>query len=399
MAASMNGIALHGGLLPFGATFFNFLDYCKPAVRLAAINKSPRDLRLHPRFRVPGRRRSDAPADRAARDAARDPERDRPASRRRAGNPRSLEVRDPARNGPVGAGLSRQKLPSSANAKPTWRAARTSLRDPEGGADLVLIASGSEVSLALDAAKLLAERGTRARVVSMPSWKLFDAQDAAYRESVIPPDIKARMSIEAGATLGWSKYVGDRGIAYGLDHFGTSAPGCGDRERVRLHPRTHRRRRRRPARERLRTSATHQKRTPMASTPTNCSCCWSRSEHLARQHPAQHVRVRRTAAPDRPRLARDDVEPDHLRESDRRGHRLRRAARHAGRRERPGRASSKRSRSATSAAPATSSAASTMRRKGSTATSRSRFRRRWHATRRERSMRRSGSGKRSTVPT
>jgi transketolase len=62
--------------------------------------------------------------------------------------------------------------------------------------------------------------------VSMPSWRLFDAQDEAYRSSVLPPDVKARMSIEAGATIGWSKYVGDRGVAYGLDHFGTSAPAA-----------------------------------------------------------------------------------------------------------------------------------------------------------------------------
>jgi transketolase len=82
------------------------------------------------------------------------------------------------------------------------------------------------VHLALEAAKLLAAKGTKARVVSMPSWKLFDAQDDAYRTSVLPADVKARMSIEAGATIGWSKYVGDRGIAYGLDHFGTSAPAA-----------------------------------------------------------------------------------------------------------------------------------------------------------------------------
>ena len=92
--------------------------------------------------------------------------------------------------------------------------------------DLILIATGSEVSLALDAAKLLAAKGTKARVVSMPSWKLFDQQDETYRNSVLPAEVKARISIEAGATIGWSKYVGEHGIAYGLDHFGTSAPAA-----------------------------------------------------------------------------------------------------------------------------------------------------------------------------
>ncbi len=82
------------------------------------------------------------------------------------------------------------------------------------------------MALAVDAAKLLATKGTNARVVSVPSWRLFDRQDEAYRESVLPKAIAARVSIEAGSTLGWSKYVGDRGIAFGIDHFGTSAPAA-----------------------------------------------------------------------------------------------------------------------------------------------------------------------------
>jgi transketolase len=98
------------------------------------------------------------------------------------------------------------------------------LVEPKDRIDLILIASGSEVSLAVEAAKWLAARGANARVVSMPSFRLFDAQDEAYCESVLPKAITARVSIEAGSTLGWHKYVGDCGIAYGLDHFGTSAP-------------------------------------------------------------------------------------------------------------------------------------------------------------------------------
>jgi transketolase len=92
--------------------------------------------------------------------------------------------------------------------------------------DLVLIATGSEVSLAVDAAKILEGKGVRVRVVSMPCWELFDAQPQSYRDEVLPPSITARMSIEAGATLGWARYVGDRGFAFGIDHFGASAPAA-----------------------------------------------------------------------------------------------------------------------------------------------------------------------------
>jgi len=92
--------------------------------------------------------------------------------------------------------------------------------------DLILIATGSEVSLVLDAKKILVQRGVRTRVVSMPCWELFDAQPQEYRDAVLPPAIGARMSVEAGATLGWSKYVGDRGFAFGIDHFGASAPAA-----------------------------------------------------------------------------------------------------------------------------------------------------------------------------
>jgi len=122
--------------------------------------------------------------------------------------------------------LSRQKLPFLGERNAEVSRGAYVLRDPDGPIDLLLVATGSEVSLAVDAAKLLEARGVAVRVVSMPSWKLFDAQDEAYRNRIFPPDVKARMSIEAGATQGWSKYVGDRGFAYGLDHFGTSAPAA-----------------------------------------------------------------------------------------------------------------------------------------------------------------------------
>jgi transketolase len=100
------------------------------------------------------------------------------------------------------------------------------LRYPDGGApDAVIIATGSEVQVALEAQAVLAEEGVRARVVSMPSWEIFERQPAEYRESVLPEGIAVRVSVEAGATFGWERWVGDRRRALGLDRFGASAPG------------------------------------------------------------------------------------------------------------------------------------------------------------------------------
>jgi transketolase len=97
----------------------------------------------------------------------------------------------------------------------------------EGDVQLVLIASGSEVALAVDAAHVLAAQGVASRVVSMPSWELFDAQDATYRQSVLPASIPWRLAIEAGSPLGWERYVGDRGAVLGMSGYGASAP-CED---------------------------------------------------------------------------------------------------------------------------------------------------------------------------
>jgi transketolase len=134
------------------------------------------------------------------------------------------------RDGPVGLVLSRQKLPvfdrrKYAAAEGVSKGAYV-LAEASGGAPrLVLIASGSEVTLALEARERLESDGIPARVVSMPSWELFDRQPAEYRETVLPASVPARLAIEAGATLGWKRYVGDRGDAIGLDRYGASAPG------------------------------------------------------------------------------------------------------------------------------------------------------------------------------
>ena len=226
MAAACSGIALHGGLLPFGATFFNFFDYCKPALRLAAINKI-REIFVftHDSVFLGEDGPTHQPIEQLAMLRATPNLIDiRPADALETLEAWKFAIQPDT--GPTALVLSRQKLPFlGARTADVARGAYV-LSDADGTPDMILIATGSEVSLAADAAKLLAERGTKVRVVSMPSWKLFDAQDDAYRERILPRAVGARMSIEAGATIGWSKYIGDRGIAYGLDHFGTSAPAA-----------------------------------------------------------------------------------------------------------------------------------------------------------------------------
>jgi len=225
MAAASNGIALHGGLLPFAATFFNFVDYLKPSLRLGCLTgihtiyvfthdsvflgedgpthepiEQLATLRATPNCYVV-----------------------RPAD--------SLETLEAwklalARKGaPWVLVLTRQKLPFLGERDAAVSRGAYVLSDAEGGKpDLIAIATGSEVSLAMDAKKILEGKGVRIRVVSMPCWELFDAQPQAYRDSVLPPSVGARISVEAAATLGWSKYVGDRGYAFGIDRFGASAP-------------------------------------------------------------------------------------------------------------------------------------------------------------------------------
>ena len=230
MGAIANGIAYHGGLRPFVATFFVFSDYMRPAVRLAALNELPvifvwthdsiglgedgpthqpiehlMALRAMPLLHVvrPG-------------DAAEAAEGWRWAMTHR--------------DGPVAFVLTRQKLPVIDRTRfaPASGVARGAyvLADADGGApQAIIIATGSEVSVAMGARELLAKGGIRTRVVSMPCWETFEAQSAEYRESVLPAAVKARVSVEAGVTFGWHRWIGDAGIAIGIDRYGSSAPG------------------------------------------------------------------------------------------------------------------------------------------------------------------------------
>ena len=224
MAAAMNGIALHGGLLPFGATFFNFVDYLKPALRLAALNKI-REIFVFTHDSV--FLGEDGPTHQPVEQLAMLRATPNVTTVRPADSLETLEAWKLAvqpETGPWALVLTRQKVPFLGVRNAEVARGAYVIHEPEGGLDLILIATGSEVALAIDAAKLLASRGTKARVVSMPSTELFDAQDEEYRNRILPPDVSARISIEAGATLGWAKYVGPRGVTFGIDHFGTSAP-------------------------------------------------------------------------------------------------------------------------------------------------------------------------------
>ncbi len=227
MVAATSGISLHGGLLPFAATFFNFLDYCKPAVRLACLAEV-RAIYVftHDSVFLGEDGPTHEPIEQLAMlRATPNCYVVRPADALETLEAWKLAIA--SKKAPYALVLTRQKVPflgarDAAVSKGAYVVADAEPDRP----DLILIATGSEVALAIDAKKILDGKGVRTRVVSMPCWRLFDEQPQAYRDEVLPPDIGARMSIEAAATLGWSKYVGDRGFAFGIDSFGRSAPAA-----------------------------------------------------------------------------------------------------------------------------------------------------------------------------
>ena len=224
MGAVNNGLALHGGLLPFGATFLNFLDYMKGAVRLACINK----VRCYYVFTHDSVfLGEDGPTHQPIEHLAHMRATPNLMVVRPADSLETLEawkVMIAAKEGPWALILSRQKLPYLGDRNADVSKGAYVLSDADGTPDLILIATGSEVALAVQAAALLKQSGMQTRVVSMPCWELFEAQPQEYRDRVLPPAVTARMSIEAGATLGWERWTGSRGLTYGIDHFGTSAP-------------------------------------------------------------------------------------------------------------------------------------------------------------------------------
>ena len=230
MGSIVNGIGVHGGCVkPYGSTFLIFSDYMRPAVRLSALMKLPvvwawthdsvglgedgpthqpvetyAALRAIPNlwFMRPGDPNETAYAWKAA-----------------------LERAD----GPVALSMSREKVPvldrsDLAPASGVEQGAYV-LWDSSDAPELILIGTGAQLGLALDAGRKIAADGTSVRVVSMPCWELYEEQPQAYRDEVLPPDVKARLSVEAGVSLGWSKWVGDHGASVSIEHFGASAPG------------------------------------------------------------------------------------------------------------------------------------------------------------------------------
>ena len=229
MGSILNGMAVHGGIIPYGATFLIFSDYMRPPMRLAAMMEQRviyvfthdsiglgedgtthqpveqlANLRAIPRMVVirPCDANETAYAWRVA-----------------------IETQDH----PVALVLTRQDVPTLdrnryASAAGLKRGAYVLAEAANGRPEIILIATGSEVSLIAEAQRELEKQNIQARLVSMPSWELFDAQVEEYRRSVFPPSIRARLAVEAGATQGWHRYVGDLGDVIGLDHFGASAP-------------------------------------------------------------------------------------------------------------------------------------------------------------------------------
>ncbi|MEO8341142.1 MAG: transketolase C-terminal domain-containing protein, partial [Nitrospirota bacterium] len=230
MGAILNGLATHGGIIPFGSTFLTFSDYMRPPIRLAALMgiqvvyvfthdslalgedgpthqsvEQVASLRVIPQLMVirPGDANETAVAWRVA-----------------------IETRDR----PVALILTRQNVPtlnrSHYASADNLRLGAYILADaPQGSPHVILIASGSEVGLIVAAREVLQEQHIAVRLVSMPCWELFEAQPQDYRDSVFPPSVRPRLAVEAGATQGWHRYVGDQGDIIGVDRFGASAPG------------------------------------------------------------------------------------------------------------------------------------------------------------------------------
>ncbi len=230
MGSIANGLGVYGGIIPFTATFLTFSDYMRPSIRLAALMKRRvvfvfthdsialgedgpihqpieqlASLRAIPNLLVI-----------------------RPADANETAE--AWRVAIETKNQPVALILTRQDVPTLdrtrfAAANGLRRGAYVLADAPNGKPDIILIATGSEVGLIVEASQKLIDKKISVRAVSMPCWELFDAQPQSYRDKVFPPHIRSRLAVEAGATQGWCKYVGDEGDVIGVDRFGASAPG------------------------------------------------------------------------------------------------------------------------------------------------------------------------------
>jgi transketolase len=229
MGSALNGMLLHGGVRPFAGTFLVFSDYMRPAIRLAALMELPAIyVFTHDSIGLG----EDGPTHQPV---------EQLMSLRGIPNLMDLRPGDPAEtavawkvavertDGPAFLSLTRQGVPAldrhrMAPAEGLRRGGYVLAEASGARPELILIASGSELHLAVEARQALEEDGIPTRVVSLPSWYLFRAQDREYRDRVLPPDVEARVSVEAGITLGWERWIGEKGVSVGIDHFGASAP-------------------------------------------------------------------------------------------------------------------------------------------------------------------------------
>jgi transketolase len=229
MAAIAGGMAIHGGIIPFVATFFTFADYMRPSIRLAALM----GLRViyiftHDSIGVGEDGPTHQPVEHLmSLRAMPNLTVIRPADANETIEAWRIALENT--KGPTALILTRQNLPVAdrllvGGADGVRSGGYVFWESPEENPDVVLIGTGSELTIAEAAGKTLAAEGIRVRVVSMPSWELFDAQPREYRDMVLPPAVRARVAVEAGVRLGWEHYVGEEGAVVGIDHFGASAP-------------------------------------------------------------------------------------------------------------------------------------------------------------------------------
>jgi transketolase len=227
MAAICNGMALHGGFIPYAATFLVFTDYARPAIRLSALmGQKVIWVMTHDSIGLGEDGPTHQPIEHlAALRAIPDLQVLRPADADEVVGAWAAAL---DHDGPSVIALTRQNVPALGD-KPGGPVEAVAggayvLRDTDGDPDVVLIGTGSEVQLAVEAADNLAADGIAARVVSMPCWESFAARPAEERDAVLPPTVRARVAVEAAASFGWHRWIGDHGRFVGIDTFGASAP-------------------------------------------------------------------------------------------------------------------------------------------------------------------------------
>ncbi len=229
MGAAVNGLALHGGFIPYGATFLVFADYMRGAIRLSAIMRVGSIwVFTHDSVGVGEDGPTHQPVEHyAALRAIPDVLFIRPADANETAAAWRAAIAN--RHRPTILALTRQNVPTldrAAYAPASGLERGAYVLNPAGQpADIVLMATGSEVQWIVEAGRRLADQGIRAQLVSMPCWELFEEQTPEYRDSVLPPAVTTRLAVEAGVSMGWHRWVGDRGEVLALDHYGASAPG------------------------------------------------------------------------------------------------------------------------------------------------------------------------------